>query len=86
MAMPIHFIDGSVMIIIKELKAGKSHEACLTNRTQPISHHIMPLVINALRGVHTDRQTHIPMHEPKQFQEARHAQLKTTGTWFNKNI
>ena len=40
----------------------------LTNRTRPISHHITPLVINALG----DRHTHIPTHESKQFQETRH--------------
>ena len=49
----------------------------LTNRTPPISHHIMPLVINAFGGEHTDghtdTQTHIPRREPKQFQETRHA-------------
>ena len=29
----------------------------LTNHTQPISHHITPLVINTLKGGDTDRQT-----------------------------
>ena len=57
-------------------------ETCLTNCTRPISHHIMPLVINALRGGHTDTQTHthtyIPMCEPKQFQENRCVQLSNT--------
>ena len=38
-------------------KVIKSHETCLTNRTRPISHHIMPLVINALRDGHTDTHT-----------------------------
>ena len=52
MATPIHFIDGKCHV--QKLKAGKSHETCLSNRTQPISHHITPLVINALRGGHTD--------------------------------
>ena len=38
----------------------------LTNCTWPISHHIMPLVINAL-GVETqtDRHAHIPTRKPK---------------------
>ena len=38
--------------------------------------YITPLVINALGGGHTDIYTHtyIPMYEPKQFQETRHAQ------------
>ena len=31
----------------------------LTNHTCTISHHITPLVINALGGGHTDRQTHM---------------------------
>ena len=30
----------------------------LTNHTWPISHHIMPLVITALRGGHTDTDKH----------------------------
>ena len=29
---------------------------CLANHTQPISHHITPLVINNLGGGHTDTQ------------------------------
>ena len=46
----------------------------------------MPHVINALGGGHTDRQTHthIPMHEPKQFQETRCARPLAARTWFNK--
>ena len=38
----------------------------------------MPLVINALRGGHTDTHTRIPTHGPKQFQETRHARPKRT--------
>ena len=34
----------------------------LTNCTRPISHHITPLVINALRATQTDRQTHTHTH------------------------
>ena len=66
-AMPIHFLDDKCHL--KELKAEKSCETCLTNRTWPISHYIMPLVINALIG----GNTHIPTGEPKQFQETMHA-------------
>ena len=41
----------------KQLKSGKSCKTCLTNHMQSISHHIMPLVINALEGGHTQRHT-----------------------------
>ena len=84
MATPIHFIDGKYHI--KLLRAGKSRETCLTNRTQPISHYITPLVINALRGGHTDRQTHarILMHELKQFQENRRVRPSAARAWFKK--
>ena len=49
--------------------------------------HIMPLVINALGGGHTDRhiRTHIPTCKPKQFQETFHAQPKAARAWF-KNM
>ena len=30
----------------------------LTNHTQPISHHITPLVVNGLRSGQTDTHTH----------------------------
>ena len=86
-AMPFQFIDGN---ILKSCKTG------LTNHTQPISHHIMPLVINALSGGQTERQTdrqtdrqthtHIPMHEQKQFQETGHAWLQAACTWFKKGV
>ena len=46
----VYFIDGKCHI--KKLN-GKSRKTCLTNHTWPISHHIMPMVINALRGTHT---------------------------------
>ena len=38
----------------------------------------MPLAISALRGGHTDRQTNIPTHEPKQFQENQCMRPKAT--------
>ena len=66
--MPIQFIDSNIL---------KSCITGSTNHTKPISHHIMPLVINALRAdtqthrqTHTDRQTdtHIAMYKQKQFQ------------------
>ena len=50
----------------EKLKRGKTS---LTNHTQSISYHIMPQVINALRGGYT----HILTHEPKQYHETRHA-------------
>ena len=43
-AMPIQFIDSNKL---KSCKMG------LTNHTQPISHHIMLLVIDGIRGGHT---------------------------------
>ena len=55
-AVPISFIDGKYCI--KQMKFRKSHKICLTNYTVSISHHITLLVINALGGEHTDRQTH----------------------------
>ena len=65
--MPIHFINGKCHI--KKLKSRKICETCLTNHTQSISHHITPLVINALGQTYT--HAHMPTHEPKQFQETR---------------
>ena len=55
--MPIYFIIGKYHI--KQMKVGKAVKTCLSNHTWSVSHHIMLLVINALRGGHTDRQTHI---------------------------
>ena len=51
MATPIYFFAGKCHI--QQLKAAKNCKTCLTNHT----HHIMPLVINDVRGRHTDRQT-----------------------------
>ena len=72
----------------EKLKAGKSRKTCLTNHTWPI-YHIMPLVINVL-GVdkQIDRQTdtHIPMSEPKQFQETRQVRPLVVHTWFKKLV
>ena len=47
----------------------------------------MPLVINGLWDRHTDRQTHIQMHEPKQFQETRREwpNGKLNKKWPNDN-
>ena len=58
--MPIHFIDSKCNI--KQLK---SHKTCLTNHTGSIWHHIMPLVINALRIGHTDTHMHTYRHVKK---------------------
>ena len=41
----------------KQLQVGKSRKTCLTNHAWSISHHIVPLVINALEGEHTDTHT-----------------------------
>ena len=80
MATPIHFIDDKCHT--KLLKAGKSRETCLTICTWLISHHTMPLVINTLRGGHT--HTHIPTHEPKQFQETMRVRPLAVHPWFKK--
>ena len=71
-AIPIYYIDGKCHK--KQLKSRKSQKTCLTNHTRFISHHIMPLVINAFRGGHTD--THILTCEPKQFQR------RAPAAWF----
>ena len=61
-ATPFQFIDGNIL---------KSCRIGLTNHTLPISHHIMPLVINVLRSGHrhTQTQTHILTRNQKRFQE-----------------
>ena len=58
MATPVHSMDGKCHI-----KAEESCKTCLTNRTQPISHHITTLVVNALRGGHTDTHTYQRMNQ-----------------------
>ena len=40
------------------IKSREMHRTCFTNRTWSISHHITPLVINALRGGHIDTHTY----------------------------
>ena len=55
----VNLLSDQLSASILSLKAGKSHETCLTNRTRPISHHIMPLIINALGA---DIQTHTYQH------------------------
>ena len=52
-AMPFQFIDSNKV---------KSTRMGLTNHTWPISHHIVPLVINDLGGRHTDRHAHTHTH------------------------
>ena len=42
------------------------------------------MVINALRGGHTDTETHQRANQKKQFQEARCAWPLAVCTWFNK--
>ena len=68
-AMLIYFING--MHHIKQLKAKKAFN--LFKHTQSISHHITLLVINVLRGGHTD--THILAHKPKEVQETKHTSV-----------
>ena len=45
--------------MIKQLKVGKSHKTYITNHTWFMSHHITPLVINALGGGHRDTHTNV---------------------------
>ena len=71
---PIKFIDGNKL---------KSCRTGLTNHTRPISHHITPLVINALRSdTHTQTHRHILMCQQKWFQETRHVWPSAVWTWF----
>ena len=86
MATFIYFYQRQVSY--KVIKAGKSHETCLTNHTQPILHHITPLVINAFGGGYTDTQTHtqLPKRELNQFQETIRARLLAKRAWFKKPI
>ena len=67
-ATPIRFITGNKL---------KSCRMGLTNHTQPVSHHITPLVINALEGRHTDTHTHT-------YRRANKNNFKKSGTRFNK--
>ena len=54
-ATPFQFIGGNIF---------KSCRTVLTNHTQPISHHITPLVINALGAdTQTVTQTHIHTYQ-----------------------
>ena len=76
-AMAIQFINSNKL---KSCKMG------LTNHTWPISHHITPLVINGLRGGHTDTDTHIPIREQKRFQETRHAAFGCLSGFKNRHI
>ena len=68
---PIPFIDSNKL---KTCRTG------LINHTWPISHHITPLVINALRGGHIHTQTHTNMRT-NQFQETRCT--RPVLSWFN---
>ena len=83
-ARSFKFIDGNIL---------KSCRTDLTDHTQPISHYIMPLVINALRvDVHTHTQTHTHVQsthtdaQTKGFQETRHTQSAATHTWLKNHI
>ena len=73
-ATPIHFING-MQVLYKATENWKSNKTYLTNHIWFISHHIMPLVINASRGGHTQTHTHMHTYQhanQKQFQETRH--------------
>ena len=62
-AMPIHFINGKCHI--KKL-IRKSPKTCLTNLIGSISHHIMLLIIIALRAdPHRGTQAHILTSQTK---------------------
>ena len=52
----------------------------LINHIRPISHNIMPLVINDLGGEHT----RIPTCKQKLFQESSHTWPYATHAWFKK--
>ena len=75
--MSIYFINGKCY----KLKSEKSHKNCLTKHTWFISHHITPLVVNAIEGEHVDTHkhthththTHILMHKTKQLQVTKHS-------------
>ena len=59
----------------------------LTNHAQLISHHITPLVINALGGGHTDRQTHTYQHVNKNdFKKPDVDSLVAMLAWSNKKL
>ena len=79
MATPIHSIADKCHT--KLLKAGKSHETCLTNCTWSISHHIMPLVINTLRGGHTDRHTDTHTYRHTNQSNFKKPGAKQVGEW-----
>ena len=74
--MPFQIIDGNIL---------KSHKICLTNHTHPISHHIMPLVINALVGRHTHTHVHTDMQTKKISRNQAHT-AKGPHAWFKKEL
>ena len=57
----------------------KSRETCLTNCTQPISHHITPLVINTPGAGHTDT------HTDARTKVISRNQPSAVCTWFKNN-
>ena len=61
----------------------KSHRTYLTNRMGSISHHITPLVINSLRGRHTN--THAYIRTETILRNQAHASLWPAHAWF-KNL
>jgi len=58
-------------------------KTCLTNHKGSISHHIMPLVINSLRGGHTHTHTHIARTKAISRNQS-HAGLWPAHAWSNK--
>ena len=56
----------------------------LTNHTRPISHHITPLVIDTLRGGHTDWHTDTGTDTHNDFKKIRRAWPKAMHDWFKK--
>ena len=79
--MPINFIDGKCHPTYKAIENQENRKTYLTNHAGFLkSHHIIPLAIHAFGGRHTD--THIMIHEQKQFQETRHTSLWLVCAWF----
>ena len=82
-AVPIYFIDDNCHI--NQLKNGRSCKTCLTKNTWSISHHITPLVINALGGRHrhtdTDTDTDAYTCRPMFVDETISRNQACVGSW-----
>ena len=78
----IDFIDNKCHI--KQLKSRKNYKTCLTNHTRSISHHITPLVINALGGGHTCMHTNAQTKVISRNQER--TSLQPACLWFKNHF